>query len=99
MVLGERTKGRVVETAFCRVIEVIKEDGVDDLLDRDLLDLLCIVERECHGGDLCSVWSRDIHALVVAAASWRRERERRERVCVCVCREESEDSKGTFAGE
>lgn len=69
MVSGEGAKGGIIKASFCRMVEVIKEDRVDDLLYRDLLDLFGIVKGEGYRGDLCSVWSRDIHTLVLVCVT------------------------------
>jgi len=75
MVLRERTESGIIETALGRMVQVVKEDRVDNLLDGNLLNLVRIVERESDRGDLGSVWPCNIHVLIrgnvlIARRNW-----------------------------
>jgi hypothetical protein len=57
----ERPESKIIETALGWMAEVVEYGGIDDLLDRDRLDIFCAVESKIDRGNLCAYGRRYIH--------------------------------------
>jgi len=55
------TKCRVVETSSVRSVEIIEQDRIDNLFDRDSANIFSGKEGECDAGDSRGKRVRDIH--------------------------------------
>ena len=60
------TKVRIIETACCRPVEVVKEDRIDYLLDRDAANICRAQGSETDRSDLRRQALVDIHAVRVS---------------------------------